>query len=161
MDQNSALVQDLQASLVYCKKECKILSVSTRHDVLDAIKQSPDYLQWAYNHGLRHAQMQIADVMIKSFTLLVMDLDQQKDLDFQNVIEELVQDKPHRSQLLSAAGYQRLHFIHALRNSMALPLNNAHALDELKETADAMLSVVSKLSEELVNALNMLKTIEA
>lgn len=161
MDQNSALVQDLQAALVYCKRECKTLSVSTRHDVIDAIKQSPDYLQWAYNHGLRHAQMQIADVIIKSFTLLVMDLDEQKDLDFQAVIEELVLDKPHRSQLLSASGYQRLHFLHALRNSMALPLNNAHSVEELKETADAMLSVVSKLSEELVHALNMLKTIEA
>lgn len=160
MDQNSALVQDLQATLVFCKKECKTLGIATRMDVVDAVKQSPDYLQWSYNHGIRHAQMQIADVVIKAFTLLVNDLDNNPETEFQIIIDELVVDKPNRSALLTAQGYQRLNFIFALRHAMALPLSNPHQLDELKETSDALLSVISKLSEELVVALNMLKTIE-
>lgn len=151
------LIQDLQSALIFCKNECKHLGVSTRADIIETVQQSPDYLKWVYNHGIRHSQMQIADVIIKAFTLFVNDFDNNPVSDFSDVLEELIKDTDNRSAVLSAQGFQRLNFVHALRNAMALPLSNPHELDELKETADSLLSVVSKLSEELVQILNMLK----
>lgn len=76
MDQNSALVQDLISTMDFCKKEMKNLAITTRPDVIEAIKQSPEYLQWACIHGLKHAMMLISNTTMKAFTLLAQDLDE-------------------------------------------------------------------------------------
>ncbi len=160
MDQNSALILDIISTLEYCKRESKVLSIAVRDDVIDAIQQAPDYLQWSFNHGIRHAQMQLADVLIRTYTALIVDLDGIQDPSFDLIVEELILEKEHRSALLSVSGYQKLQFINALKYSMSLPLNTVHSIDELKETADALCLIVSKLTDELSNVLLMLKTLE-
>ena len=160
MDRNSNLTQDIQASIAYCRRELKSLSVTSRPDVLDAIAQTPEYLQWMANHGLRHAQMQLADVLVKTYTLIGNEIDRLDTDNFQDILEELVKDKAHRTQLISAAGYQRLQFLIALRHSMALPLNHVHSFEELRDAASAVHMVVTHMLEELNVTLTLLKPVE-
>lgn len=72
----------------------------------------------------------------------------------------MIKDKKHRKALLTIPGHQRALFVSAIHSSMSLPLSKGHALDELRDLAEALIVVINKLNKEIESILEYLKTFE-